>query len=140
MSGHFRSVEPGRHEVSGDVGWQLSSGLPLPEYRASVSSERPDDQKTTVFMGVHLAVADMARAMDFYRRAGLGVPDGADGDAHVEVVVGDGVHLAFSTPAVMAMYDAGWRGLTPSTGTVLQLGLSSRVAVDAMYEILTSAG
>ena len=91
-------------------------------------------------MGVHLAVADMARAMDFYRRAGLPVPDDADDNVHVEIPVADGVHLAFSTPVVVAMYDPAWRGPSPSTATVLQLLLPTRAAVDEMYESLTSAG
>lgn len=91
-------------------------------------------------MGVHLAVADMAKAMDFYGRAGLAVPDGAGDRPHVEIEFGGGTHVAFSTPMVMAMYDPGWRGPSPSTATVLQFRLASRAAVDQMYESLTSAG
>jgi uncharacterized glyoxalase superfamily protein PhnB len=91
-------------------------------------------------MGLHVAVADMARAMDFYRRAGLGVPDGADENVHVEIDIGEGVHLAFSTPVIIGMYDPAWRGPSPSTATVLQLRLPTRAAVDEMYESLTSAG
>ena len=41
----------------------------------------------TSFLGVHLAVADMAAAMAFYRLAGLSVPDGADGEGHVQIDV-----------------------------------------------------
>jgi uncharacterized glyoxalase superfamily protein PhnB len=103
------------------------------DYRRDVSNEGP-------FMGVHVAVAEMATAMDFYRRVGLAVPEGADGQPHVEVDLGGGAHLAFSTPTVIAMYDSAWRGPSPSTATVLQLRLGSRAAVDEMYESLTSAG
>src|SRR5689334_12712260 len=92
------------------------------------------------FRGVHLAVANMAAAMDFYRRAGLEVPEGAADAPHVQIDFGNGVHVAFSTPTVIAMYDAGWRGPSPSTATVLQFGLPSRAAVDEMYETLTNAG
>jgi uncharacterized glyoxalase superfamily protein PhnB len=94
----------------------------------------------TTFIGVHLAVADMAKAMDFYRRTGLHVPDGAADNAHVVIDLGGGAHLAFSTPPVIAMYDPAWRGPKPSTATVLQLHLLSRSAVDQMYETLTTAG
>jgi uncharacterized glyoxalase superfamily protein PhnB len=103
-----------------------------------MSAERSGDG--TTFMGVHLAVADMAKGMDFYRRAGLGIPDGAEDNAHVEIDLGGGVHLAFSTPPVIAMYDPAWRGQSPSTATVLQFGLASRAAVDEMYASLTQAG
>ena len=91
-------------------------------------------------MGVHLAVADMAKAMDFYRRAGLSVPEGAGEQPHVEIDLGGGTHVAFSTPMVLAMYDPAWRGPSPSTATVLQFRLPTRAAVDDMYESLTSAG
>jgi len=94
----------------------------------------------SMFIGVHLAVADMAKAMNFYRRAGLPVPDGAEGREHVQIDVGEDVHLAFSTSRVIAMYDSEWRGPNPSTATVLQLQLSTRLAVDDMYAALTSAG
>jgi uncharacterized glyoxalase superfamily protein PhnB len=94
----------------------------------------------TTFIGIHVAVADMAKAMDFYRRAGLLVPDGAATNSHVEIDVGSGVHIAFSTAGIVAMYDPAWRGPSPSTATVLQFRLPSRSAVDEMYEALTGAG
>lgn len=100
----------------------------------------PGESGRSTFIGVHVAVGDMAKAMDFYRRAGLPVPDGAEGREHVQIDVTSGVHVAFSTPAVMAMYDSQWRGPTPSTATVLQLELATRDAVDDMYAALTSAG
>ena len=109
-----------------------------PSKQYALMSERSGDE--TTFMGVHLAVADMANAMDFYGRAGLHIPDGAEGDAHVDIKFGGGVHVAFSTPPVIGMYDPAWRGPSPSTATVLQLGLTSRAAVDEMYTSLTSAG
>jgi len=99
-----------------------------------------DDGGNSMFIGVHLAVADMSKAMDFYRRAGLPAPEGAAAGGHVEIGLGGGVHLAFSTPAVISMYDSEWRGPSPSTATVLQLQLSSRAEVDDMYAALTSAG
>ncbi len=91
-------------------------------------------------MGIHVAVADMAAAMDFYRRAGLHVPADADANAHVEIDLGGGTHLAFSTPVVIAMYDRSWKGPSTSTAVVLQLELPSRAAVDEMYAALTNGG
>jgi uncharacterized glyoxalase superfamily protein PhnB len=91
-------------------------------------------------MGLHIAVSDMAAAMDFYRLAGLPVPDGAEQQPHVEIDVGDGAHLAFSDPSIVTMYDPEWRGHSPSTATVLQFRLDSREAVDQLYRSLTAAG
>jgi uncharacterized glyoxalase superfamily protein PhnB len=92
------------------------------------------------FIGVHVAVADMAATVGFYRRAGLTVPDGAAEQEHVEIDLGGGVHLEFSTPAVVAMYDPGWRGLATATATALQFQCETRAAVDEMYASLTGAG
>jgi uncharacterized glyoxalase superfamily protein PhnB len=105
---------------------------------ALMSAEGSSDG--TTFIGIHLAVADMATAMDFYRRAGLHIPDGAEDHAHVQIDLAGGAHLAFSTPPVIAMYDPAWRGPSPSTATVLQLRLVSRAAVDEMYVSLTGRG
>ena len=85
-------------------------------------------------MGVHLAVADMAKAMDFYRRAGLAIPEGASEQPHIEIEFEGGAHVAFSTPMVMAMYDPAWRGPSPATATALQFRLPSRAAVDDFFE------
>src|SRR4029079_19178789 len=84
-----------------------------PSGHHALMSERSGDE--TTFMGVHLAVADMANAMEFYRRAGLHIPDGAEDAAHVDIKFGGGVHVAFSTPPVIAMYDPAWRGPNAST-------------------------
>jgi uncharacterized glyoxalase superfamily protein PhnB len=98
------------------------------------------DLDGTVFLGVHLSVANMAKSLDFYRRAGLHVPDGAEENGHVEINVGHGAHLSLSTREVIAMYDHAWRGPDSSTATVLQFLLPSREAVDEMYATLTLAG
>lgn len=92
------------------------------------------------FIGVHLAVTDMAKALDFYRRAGLPVPNGAEENGHVEISLGHGAHLSLSTREVIAMYDKGWRGPDASTATVLQFALPTRESVDAMYWSLVEAG
>ena len=82
----------------------------------------------------------MAKTLDFYRRAGLPVPEGAEENGHVEITLGHGAHLSLSTREVIAMYDRGWRGLDASTATVLQFALPTREAVDAVYWSLVDAG
>ena len=77
-----------------------------------------DELSRARFIGVHVAVADMPSALAFSRRSGLDVPDGAEGNAHVEMDLGGGVHVAFSTLEVIEMYDPAWRGHRPSTATV----------------------
>ena len=101
---------------------------------------QPGNGPATTFIGIHAAVADMAKAVDSYRRAGLPVPEGAEAGGHVEIDLGGGTHLAFSTPTVVTLYDYAWRGPSPSTTSVQQLQLRTRDADDEMYSALTSAG
>jgi uncharacterized glyoxalase superfamily protein PhnB len=93
-----------------------------------------------VFFGVHITVADMHRAVEFYRRIGLPLPDSSGIGEHVEVDLGHGVHLALSTELVARMYDPGWRSPSSPPSSALQFQLGSRDAVDAMYEALVAAG
>jgi catechol 2,3-dioxygenase-like lactoylglutathione lyase family enzyme len=46
---------------------------------------------------IGVVVEDMARSLAFYRRLGLDVPAGADGEQHVEVGLPGGLKLAFDT-------------------------------------------
>lgn len=93
-----------------------------------------------VFVGVHIAVADIVASAEFYRRIGLPVPDSSGIAEHVEIDLGHGVHLALSTQLVARMYDPGWRSPSAPPASALQFQLGSREAVDQMYEALTGAG
>lgn len=102
----------------------------------SSDSNRPG----ATFIGVHLSVADMAAALDFYRRIGLAVPDGSDAAPHVELDLGHGVHIALSNLEITRAYDPGWRAPSGPPRGALQFRLPSREAVDRLYEQLVSAG
>ncbi len=108
---------------------------------------------------VGIVVADMARALAFYRLLGVPVPEGADGEPHVEVHLPGGMRLAFDTEATMASFHPAWRrgdgaggpardaaagDPAPGPGTGGRVGLAFAVpdaaAVDAAYAQLTDAG
>jgi catechol 2,3-dioxygenase-like lactoylglutathione lyase family enzyme len=112
---------------------------------------------------VGVVVADMARALAFYRLLGLDVPAAADAEPHVEVPLPGGPRLAFDTEATMASFHPGWRrggeaggplqdaavpgaapASSPRPGTGGRVGLAFAVpdaaAVDAAYAQLTDAG
>lgn len=102
----------------------------------SSDSNRP----RPTFIGVHLTVEDMAAALDFYRRIGLPVPEGSDSAPHVELDLGNGIHLAFSNLEITKAYDPGWRTPAGPPRGALQFQLASRAAVDALYDELVAAG
>ena len=89
---------------------------------------------------VELVVSDMAATLAFYRRLGLDLPDGADGEPHVEVEVG-GLRLAFDTEETIRSFDPGWT--RPDRGghrMALAFDCGAPAAVDAAWAELTGAG
>ncbi len=88
---------------------------------------------------VGVVVADMARALAFYRLLGLDVPADADSEPHVEVRLPGGMRLAFDTEETIASFHPTWR---PGTGgrVSLAFALPDAAAVDAAYAELTAAG
>ncbi len=88
---------------------------------------------------VGVVVADMARALAFYRRLGLDVPAEADAEPHVEVRLPGGMRLAFDTEETIASFHPTWR---PGTGgrVSLAFALPDPAAVDAAYAEVVAAG
>jgi catechol 2,3-dioxygenase-like lactoylglutathione lyase family enzyme len=89
---------------------------------------------------VGIVVADMGKALAFYRRLGLPVPEGADDQPHVEVALPGGMRLLFDTEETITSFHPQWRA--PSGGG--RIGFAFRLpgpaAVDAAYAELTGAG
>ena len=88
---------------------------------------------------VGVVVADMARALAFYRLLGLEIPAEADAEPHVEVALPGGLRLAFDTEATIASFLPDWK---PGTGgrVGLAFALPDPAAVDAAYSELVEAG
>jgi catechol 2,3-dioxygenase-like lactoylglutathione lyase family enzyme len=88
---------------------------------------------------VGIVVADMASALAFYRRLGMGIPADADAEPHVEVALPGGLKLTFDTEATIASFHPKWQ---PGTGgrVGLAFALPDPAAVDAAYAELTGAG
>ena len=54
---------------------------------------------------IGLAVTDMARTLDFYRRLGVPVPPGAEHEPHVEVTLAGGIRLAWDSVDTLRSFD-----------------------------------
>jgi catechol 2,3-dioxygenase-like lactoylglutathione lyase family enzyme len=89
---------------------------------------------------IGMVTADMAAALAFYRRLGLDIPAGADGEPHVEVTLPGGLRLAWDTEETIRSFDPEWR---PPAGAG-RIGLAFRcedaAAVDRTYQELLAAG
>ena len=88
---------------------------------------------------VGIVVADMGKALAFYRLLGLDVPASADAEPHVEVGLPGGLRLAFDTEETIAGFHPSWK---PGTGgrVGLAFALPDAAAVDDAYAQLTGAG
>ena len=88
---------------------------------------------------LNLIVDDMPASLAFYRRLGF-VPEGQDGDAHVQLRMPGGFSLELDTAESARLWHAAWRADPASSKVVIGFSLPTRAAVDARYAELTSAG
>lgn len=89
---------------------------------------------------IGLVVADMGKALAFYRRLGLEIPASADGEPHVDVALSGGMRIAWDTVDTIRSFDAHWTA--PSGGARMSLAFrcESPEAVDRVYADLVDAG
>jgi catechol 2,3-dioxygenase-like lactoylglutathione lyase family enzyme len=89
---------------------------------------------------IGVVVQDMARSLAFYRRLGLDVPAGAEGEQHVEVGLPGGLKLAFDTVETIRSFDPSWTPATGSPRMGLAFACDSPAEVDKLYDELVAAG
>ncbi|GED69635.1 glyoxylase [Brevibacillus reuszeri] len=87
---------------------------------------------------VGIVVADMKKALDFYRLLGLEIPESANEDHHVEVA-GDGVRLAFDTIEIAKSVYGGWEA---ASGHRIELAFACDDvdSLNELYATLTAHG
>jgi catechol 2,3-dioxygenase-like lactoylglutathione lyase family enzyme len=89
---------------------------------------------------IGIVVADMAASLSFYRRLGLAVPDGADGEAHVEVPLPGGLRLLLDTVENVHSFDPEWSAPVGSARMGLAFACDTPAEVDKTYADLVGAG
>ncbi|GGZ27042.1 VOC family protein [Streptomyces nitrosporeus] len=87
-----------------------------------------------------ITTADLAASLAFYRRLGIGIPDGAQDAPHVEAVLPGGQRLLWDTEDVVRSFDPGWEGAKGGERLGLAFLCDSPEEVDAVYADLTGAG
>jgi predicted lactoylglutathione lyase len=89
---------------------------------------------------VGVIVEDMPRALEFYRRLGVAIPEGSENQQHVEVKMG-AMTFFLSTKTLNARWDPARTDITGSGyRMILEFYLDSREAVDAKYAEMTGYG
>ncbi|MDO5495326.1 MAG: VOC family protein [bacterium] len=90
------------------------------------------------FIGI--VTSDMAASLRFYRALGVQIPEGLDGEGHVDATLADGTALAWDTLEVIRSFDPDYT--VPVGGHRIALSFSMGTAddVDRVYAELTGAG
>jgi hypothetical protein len=88
---------------------------------------------------VGVIIEDMPRAVEFYRRLGVAVPDGAEEQGHVEVEMA-GMTFFLSTKQANARWDPATSPASGGYRVILEFYLETPGALDAKYEELTGYG
>ena len=105
----------------------------------SMSVYKGDSMGLELYM-VGVMVEDMARAVEFYRRLGVDIPEGAEAKGHVEVRMG-GMSFFLTTRSVQARWDPAQQPPGPGGYRVLlEFYLKSRAAVDDKYAEMIGYG
>jgi uncharacterized glyoxalase superfamily protein PhnB len=89
---------------------------------------------------IGLIVADMGRALAFYRRLGLDIPAEADTEDHAEATLPGGLRLMWDTEEGVRSFDPGWTRPSGSPRMGLAFACEDAANVDAVYADLTGAG
>jgi catechol 2,3-dioxygenase-like lactoylglutathione lyase family enzyme len=109
--------------------------------RRPVSSEKPKGETVELRLDlVGIVARDMGASLEFYRRLGLDIPDGAEAEPHVEASTASGLRVAWDTADLIRQIDPDWT--EPAGGHRVALAFLCPVpaAVDAKYEELAALG
>lgn len=88
---------------------------------------------------IGLTVRDMGASLRFYRRLGLAIPDGVDGEPHVDVITPNGYRIAWDTEELMKGLYPDW--VEPAGQRMgLAFKCDSPAEVDATFAQLMAAG
>lgn len=99
-----------------------------------------DSTRVPRFAFVGLAVSDVAASVAFYRRLGVGFPEGAEREPHVEGDLPGGPLLVLDAEATIRSFNPDWRPPSGGPRTALAFRCGSPAEVDALYGELTGAG
>ncbi|HJQ29996.1 MAG TPA: VOC family protein [Rubrobacter sp.] len=89
---------------------------------------------------VGIVAGDMGASLEFYRRLGLDIPDGAKDEPHAEATTPSGLRVAWDTTEVIKQIDPTWTEPSGGHRVALAFLCSSPAEVDAKYEELAALG
>jgi len=88
---------------------------------------------------IGVIVEDMPRALEFYRRLGVDIPEGSESKGHVEVKM-SGLTFFLTTKQVNARWDPARTEASGGYRMILEFYLKTRAALDAKYAEMIDYG
>lgn len=89
---------------------------------------------------IGIVVRDMPAALAFYRQFGWDIPPELDAEGHAEIVLPNGLRMAWDTQEVIRSFDAHWQPPTGGHRVGLAFLCATPAAVDEMHARLTGLG
>ena len=89
---------------------------------------------------IGIAVADMGKALAFYRLMGLDIAAEADKEDHAEAVLPGGIRIAWDLISMIRTFDPEWKDPSGSPRIGLAFLCDEPAEVDSRYAELTAAG
>ena len=89
---------------------------------------------------VGIVVRDMRASLEFYRRLGLDIPEGAENEPHAEATTPSGLRVAWDTAELIQQIDPAWTEPAGGHRIALAFLCSSPAEVDAKYDELANLG
>lgn len=92
-----------------------------------------------IFDAVGIIASDLGATLAFYRLLGLDIPDGAEGEGHVEVEVAEGFRVMFDSVEVVEQFST-YEPPSGGRGVAFAFRCDSPSDVDATFAAVTDAG
>ena len=89
---------------------------------------------------VGIVTDDMRASLEFYRRLGLDIPEGAEDEAHAEAVTPGGLRVAWDTAELIKQIYPSWTEPTGGHRVTLAFRGQNPAEVDAKYAELAALG
>jgi catechol 2,3-dioxygenase-like lactoylglutathione lyase family enzyme len=89
---------------------------------------------------IGLVVEDMAASLAFYRRLGLPIPAGGDGEPHVEATLPNGLRFGWDTVATVRSFAPEWTKPQGGNSVGICFLCDSPAEVDKVHADLVAAG
>ena len=89
---------------------------------------------------VGIAVRDMRTSLQFYRRLGLDIPEGAEDEQHAEATTSSGLRVAWDAAELIRQIDPEWTDPSGGHRVTLAFLCPDPAGVDAKYGELAALG